>query len=31
MIFRAFYDALFTEKHSLHRAIDEVVKNRKTE
>ena len=31
MIFRAFCDAPFTEKYSLHRAIDEVVKNRKTE
>lgn len=31
MIFRAFCDAPFTEKYSLHRAIDEVVKNRKAE
>lgn len=31
MIFRTFCDAPFTEKYSLHRAIDEVVKNRETE
>ncbi len=31
MIFRAFCDAPFTEKYSLHRAIDEVIKSKKTE
>lgn len=30
MIFRAFCDAPFTEKYSLHKAVDEVLKSRKS-